>query len=84
MVKKASDRTQRRKFVATARRVVVKVGSSLVTEGQKLSEEKIDALAEEIGRFQKEGREMLVTSSGAISAGMGRLGLRRRPQYIPE
>jgi len=84
MVKKASDRTQRRKFVATARRVVVKVGSSLVTEGQKLSEEKIDALAEEIGRLQKEGREMLVTSSGAISAGMGRLGLRRRPQNIPE
>ncbi len=79
-----TDRALRRKLVAGARRVVVKIGSSLITDNQSLSEEKIDGLAGEISRLQKEGREMLITSSGAIVAGMGRLGLNRRPRNIPE
>jgi glutamate 5-kinase len=79
-----TDRALRKELVAGARRVVVKVGSSLITDDQSLSEKKIDCLAEEISRLQKEGREMLITSSGAIVAGMSRLGLNRRPQNIPE
>jgi len=73
-----------RTVLTQCKRIVVKVGSSLVTDDQSLSEAKIDGLAEEISRLQKEGREMVITSSGAIVAGMGRLGLNRRPQNIPE
>lgn len=84
MKKGTAELRRHRKLAARARRVVVKVGSSLITEDQKLDEGKIDALAGEVARLQKEGREMLITSSGAIAAGMGRLGLARRPQNIPE
>jgi glutamate 5-kinase len=84
MGKSRSEAAQRRKHCAAAKRVVIKVGSSLVTEDQQLSEKKISLLAEEVALLQKEGREMLITSSGAIAAGMGRLGLVRRPQNIPE
>jgi glutamate 5-kinase len=75
---------ERRKIAGDARRVVVKIGSSLITDGRQLSAEKIDALAETVSRHHGEGREMLITSSGAIAAGMAKLGLSRRPQNIPE
>ncbi len=64
--------------------MVVKVGSSLITVEQKLDEGKIDALAGEVARLQNKKLETLVVSSGAVAAGMGRLGLKRRPQSIPE
>jgi glutamate 5-kinase len=75
---------ERKKYAGGARRVVVKVGSSLVADEQELNEEKIGLLAETISRHHHEGREMLITSSGAIAAGMAKLGLSRRPQNIPE
>ena len=78
------SRRLRKAHVVDSRRVVVKIGSSLISDGQKLSDRKIDDLAEVIARLQNEGREMLITSSGAIAAGMARLGLNRRPQHIPE
>ena len=82
MVKPAAK--ERRKISTDARRVVVKIGSSLITDGQQLSGEKIDALADTVSRHHAGGREMLITSSGAIAAGMAKLGLSRRPQNIPE
>ena len=75
---------ERKKCAGDARRVVVKVGSSLITDEHELNEKKIDALAETVSRHHGAGREMLITSSGAIAAGMAKLGLSRRPQNIPE
>ncbi len=62
--------------VATARRVVVKVGSSLVTnDGRGLDLEAISRWAAQVARLRELGKQVLLVSSGAIAEGMQRLGL---------
>jgi glutamate 5-kinase len=71
--------------IASARRVVVKVGSSLVTdEGRGLDLEAISRWAEQIAEVHRLGKKVLLVSSGAIAAGMQRLGWTRRPRQIHE
>jgi glutamate 5-kinase len=71
--------------VASARRVVVKVGSSLVTNnGQGLDLDAIARWVEQIAALHALGKQVLLVSSGAIAAGMQRLGWLRRPQQVHE
>ena len=71
--------------VATARRAVVKVGSSLVTDdGRGLDLEAISRWAQQIAHLRVRGKQIVVVSSGAIAEGMQRLGWSRRPQQIHE
>ncbi|HQR54710.1 MAG TPA: glutamate 5-kinase [Burkholderiaceae bacterium] len=68
-----------------SRRVVVKVGSSLVTnEGRGLDAEAIARWARQIAELRAQGRQVVLVSSGAIAEGMQRLGWGRRPQQIHE
>jgi glutamate 5-kinase len=68
-----------------ARRIVVKVGSSLVTnEGRGLDEAAIGQWCEQLAALVKEGREVIMVSSGAIAEGMKRLGWATRPKAIDE
>ena len=61
--------------VADARRLVVKVGSSLVTnEGRGLDHEAVARWATEVAALRRDGREVVLVSSGAIAEGMQRLG----------
>ena len=63
-----------------ARRLVVKVGSALVTNnGAGLDKDALDAWARQIAALRAEGREVALVSSGAIAAGMQRLGWTKRP-----
>jgi glutamate 5-kinase len=72
-----------RSVVADARRVVVKVGSSLVTnDGRGLDLTAIARWAEQIAALRQQGKEVLLVSSGAIAEGMQRLGWTARPQQI--
>ena len=69
----------------TARRAVVKVGSSLVTnEGRGLDAQAISRWAHQIATLRAQGRQIVLVSSGAIAEGMLRLGWTRRPQQIHE
>ncbi|MFN7121415.1 MAG: glutamate 5-kinase [Hydrogenophaga sp.] len=69
----------------TARRIVVKVGSSLVTnEGRGLDEEAIGQWSEQLAALVKGGRELIMVSSGAVAEGMKRLGWTVRPKEINE
>jgi glutamate 5-kinase len=71
--------------IASARRVVVKVGSGLVTnEGRGLDLDAITRWAEQIAAIHALGKQVLLVSSGAIAEGMQRLGWTRRPQQIHE
>jgi len=71
--------------VAQAKRLVVKVGSTLVTnEGRGLDHEAVANWAEEISSLSREGREMVLVSSGAIAEGVKRLGWKSRPHAIHE
>jgi glutamate 5-kinase len=71
--------------IAEARRLVVKVGSTLVTnDGQGLDSQAIARWAAQVARLRAEGREVLLVSSGAIAEGMQRLGWKRRPHAMHE
>src|SRR3954468_20213201 len=68
-----------------ARRIVVKVGSSLVTnEGRGLDEKAIGEWCRQLAALAKDGREVIMVSSGAIAEGMKRLGWATRPHEINE
>ena len=68
-----------------AHRVVVKVGSSLVTnEGRGLDESAIGEWARQLSALVLQGREVIMVSSGAIAEGMKRLGWKTRPHEIHE
>jgi glutamate 5-kinase len=68
-----------------ARCLVVKVGSSLVTnQGRGLDLAALSRWAEQIAQLRKEGRRVVLVSSGAIAAGMQRLGWDRRPHALHE
>ena len=66
-----------------ARRIVVKVGSSLVTnEGKGVDAEAIDTWCRQMAALVADGREVIMVSSGAVAKGMKRLGWTTRPKAI--
>ncbi|NMG35254.1 glutamate 5-kinase [Azoarcus sp. TTM-91] len=72
-----------REKIKHARRLVVKVGSALVTNnGAGLDKPALDDWARQIAALRAEGRQITLVSSGAIAAGMQRLGWTRRPQEM--
>jgi len=74
-----------RSIVAAAHRLVVKVGSTLVTnDGRGLDHDAVGRWAAEIARLKEAGREVVLVSSGAIAEGMQRLGWLTRPKAIHE
>src|SRR3954469_994109 len=73
------------KELENARRLVVKVGSSLVTnQGQGLDHAALALWVAQIAELRKLGREVLLVSSGAIAEGMQRLGWKTRPSAVHE
>ncbi|MFN7608908.1 MAG: glutamate 5-kinase [Ralstonia sp.] len=72
-------------LIADARRLVVKVGSSLVTnDGRGLDQAAIARWAAQIAALRAAGKEVVLVSSGAIAEGMQRLGWAKRPKEIHE
>ncbi|MDP3223650.1 MAG: glutamate 5-kinase [Rubrivivax sp.] len=68
-----------------ARRIVVKVGSSLVTnEGRGVDAEAICYWSRQLAVLAQQGRELVMVSSGAIAEGMKRLGWLTRPKEVHE
>ncbi len=71
--------------LAGARRIVVKVGSSLVTdEGRGVDAEAVGQWCRQMAALAREGRELVMVSSGAIAEGMKRLGWAVRPKEVHE
>jgi len=71
--------------VARASRLVVKVGSSLVTdEGRGLDHAAVARWAEQIAALRHAGKEVVLVSSGAVAEGVKRLGWVVRPSAIHE
>lgn len=74
----------RRRLLKRPRRIVVKLGSSVVADSRGLKRERIKEIAEEVAEVQGRGTHVVIVSSGAIAAGRSRLGLSRRPRTIAE
>jgi len=69
-----------RRLLTTARRIVVKIGSSTITDDSgNLEKDRIKSLVNQIASLLTGGREVIVVSSGAIACGKGRLG-----SYMPD
>lgn len=78
------ESTQHRRF-AGAKRWVIKVGSALLTrDGQGLDEALIQTLTEQMAALRTAGIELVLVSSGAVAAGMLRLGWEQRPSAVHE
>jgi glutamate 5-kinase len=73
----------RQEIVALAGTIVVKVGTNVLTgtDGM-LDPGRLQALADQVGRIRASGRKVALVSSGAIGAGIGRLGLAKRPSDL--
>lgn len=74
-----------RASLAKARRVVVKIGSSLLTdEGRGLNRVALDGWVDELGALVGRGIKLLLVTSGAVASGMQRLGVKQRPHTLHE
>ncbi|MER3445947.1 MAG: glutamate 5-kinase [Candidatus Dadabacteria bacterium] len=73
----------RKALISQAKRVVIKIGSSVLTnEYGEISEGVFDEIAREISNVKSRGVELVVVSSGAIAAGMKKLRLREKPRDV--
>jgi glutamate 5-kinase len=65
------------------RRIVVKIGSNILTDKKGgLSQKRIHSIAEDVSKACDAGYDVVIVSSGAIAAGMKKLGLKQKPEDI--
>jgi len=73
----------RQEVIALADTVVVKIGTNVLTDTDgTLDRGRLQALADQVQRIRQGGRKVALVSSGAIGAGIGHLGLGRRPTNL--
>ena len=71
-------------FLNHARRIVVKLGSNVITAKNSLDLEVIDAISGQISTLMDRGMEVILVSSGAMAAGLRKRGMTARPTEIPK
>lgn len=77
--------TDRTKLLANVKRVIVKVGTNVLTTSEgEMALERIHGLIEEIVEARRIGQQIIIVSSGAISMGMDHLNLAARPTFLPD
>lgn len=80
-----TDTVNQSGLLTRATRLIVKVGSSLVTnEGRGIDQQAVGQWSAQIAQLQKTGKQVILVSSGAIAEGMARLGWARRPTEMHE
>lgn len=73
----------RKQAIDAAGAVVVKVGTRVLTDNQgRLDRRRIDVLARQLCLFAESGRQTVLVSSGAVGAGVAKLGLAERPKQL--
>ena len=82
-VQKQCNPTEQRTCLADVQRIVVKVGSSTISEGAHLNEAALDGLVHDLALVKQDGVEVILVTSGAIAAGWPQLGLKQRPNTLP-
>jgi glutamate 5-kinase len=84
MKPKANLLELRKSIYKNAKRIVIKVGSSVITTNKGLNLVIIAQLAAQIARLCQEGKEIIFVSSGAIAAGIQKMGLKQKPLSLPQ
>lgn len=75
---------ERKEVVDRAQRVVIKVGSSVLTSSRGLDLGIINRLCDEVSMLREQGRQVVIVSSGAITSGIRKVGLSEMPKTIPQ
>jgi len=78
-----TQRPHKARLLSRTRRIVVKVGSSTVSDMNGIKRESIASLARNLAALHAAGKEVVVVTSGAVAAGRSRLGMKERPRTIP-
>lgn len=71
-------------YFESAKRLIVKVGSGILTKEDGLNVKIIRSLSRQISRLIDQGLEVILVSSGAMASGIKKIGLDRRPDEIPK
>lgn len=66
-----------------ARRVVIKVGSSTLSDSSGIKRDSVASIVDNLAALYTSGKEVVLVTSGAVAAGMSRLGFSGRPKTIP-
>ncbi|MBI3757748.1 MAG: glutamate 5-kinase [Deltaproteobacteria bacterium] len=78
-----TQRLHKAQILNRARRIVVKVGSSNLSDAAGVKKESFALIAQALAALHASGKDVVLVTSGAIAAGMSRLGLHGRPKTIP-
>jgi glutamate 5-kinase len=73
----------RKTLLSYVKRVVIKVGSGVISDNDGLDATMIEAIARSVSELRQRGLEVVIVSSGAVAAGKGDLGIVGRPRTIP-
>ncbi len=71
-------------MVQDARRVVIKIGSAVLTDRDGLDHVMLDDLCSQMSVLAAQGRQVIIVSSGAVAAGVGKMPERSSPRTVPE
>jgi len=76
---------EKRNTLKDSSRIIIKVGSRVIVDKTGHPDiVKVERLVKQIAQIHKQGKEVILVTSGAIAAGVEALGLKRRPKILPE
>lgn len=84
MEKKDTYAERRKDYLKKVKKIVIKIGSAVLTDNGVLNRSTVQRLSDDIARLKKKGYQIALVSSGAIASGVGKLGLSRKPETIPQ
>ena len=77
------QRAHKTRILRRARRVVIKVGSSVISSPEGIQQASVTRLVQDLATLRHTGKEVILVTSGAVASGMNRLGMKTRPKTIP-
>lgn len=79
-----TEREEARKALQSAKRIVVKIGSRAIVQGEVPGEGRFQSIADQVARLRALGRTVIMVSSGAVAMGCKTLGVTTRPSLVPQ
>ena len=74
----------RKQILRKAKRIVIKVGSAVLTDSRGLDQAVVRDMCSQIAGMVSQGRQIIIVSSGAVAAGIGKMPERSSPGTVPE
>lgn len=76
--------TSHKEYILNSKRIVIKIGSNVLTGENGLNTDVISSVSRQVNTLLESGREVILVSSGAMAAGLKKMGLKKRPVAIRE